>query len=678
MRPRAWPRPRRNKPLNWPRKSLTKFLADQPRHALAAEARLQLANVLFDRGRLQRMLAGQYEGQARQEHLEAARGLLQQADGQWAGIDKAADEELKQIVFVRGDEIKRSEARDRSTAGNCRPAWPGPGCSMKWDRPSPAGSGERTTALQDAGKRFDTLYDQQPDRLAGYYARLGRGLCCKDLGESEKAFAIFEELLDLPDDPADFHALARQGRRAGPGDVAAARGEEIQAGAGHRPAVDGGRSIRPAASAEVDLAIRFLGGEAALAYAKSLPAASPEQSELRTRQIDWARQQFKVVAAAAGPYQARPRSVCSIRRWALPRRANRGPLPTPACVPRRPWTVPRRPGRAEEGPAERRGQRSRFATPTAAADRHRRSEALKYCRLALDLRTAAERSAEDYDAVRYYLAYLHYASGELEEAAALGETVAQASSDSPAARQAAGIGLAAREALLRRATDASAAGARAAERLQALAENIIQRWGDRAEADDARGVLLDLALDEGQLPKAEDYLKEISAASPRRGEAELNLGRALWQRARHLLDSSTLEHDHAAEAEKTIPVRLACSATASRQQGGELGAGSREKDRAAPAAPRPLPAPRGPARPGPDPYYRGPACRGDHLARRPKRRCRETGFLRLPGPAGLCCNRPAGQGQDLLADTSNVAAARRRCRCRRGKHCRLACVSIGS
>ena len=88
--------------------------------------------------------------------------------------------------------------------------------------------------------------------------------------------------------------------------------------------------------------------------------------------------------------------------------------------------------------------------------------------------------------------------------------------------------------------------------MQALAEKIIQRWGDRAEADDARGILLDLALGEGRLEKAEQYLQEISAASPRRGEAELNLGQALWQRAQHLLRTSTLEHDHAAEAEKII------------------------------------------------------------------------------------------------------------------------------
>ena len=336
-------------------------------------------------------------------------------------------------------------------------------------------------------------------------------------------------------------------------------------------------------------------------------------------------------------------------------------MPTPAIVPRRPWTVSA--AQAEQEEAARSGagndrdsQRQRQQQIAAA-----QSEALKYCRLALDLRTAAagsaRPSAEEYDAVRYYLAYLHYASGELDEAAALGEALAQASSDSPAARQAARIGLAAREALLRRATRHR--GRRRWSRLQALAEKIIQRWGDRAEADDARGILLDLALDEGRLEKAEQYLQEISAASPRRGEAELNLGQALWQRARQLLRSSTLEHDHTAEAEKTIAraAGLLGDGIARCRKAIDSGAG--------PQGPRAGScyghAPRGHARPGPDPHDRGPTCRGPCLAGRPEHRRR--GFP-LPGPAGLCRNRPVGQGQGLLADTSSVASACRRCQCR--------------
>ena len=259
--------------------SLTKFLAEQPQHALAAPARAQLGNVLFDRGRVQRLLAGQYAGTAGQEHIEAARRLLLQADEAWAEIDRTADEELKKIVFVRGDDVKQSEARDeihrRQLQARLARAW----VQYETGQTYPAGSNEQRAAIQEAGRRFDALYDQQRERLAGFYARLGRGLCWKDLGESEKAFAIFVELLGLPDDPADFHTLRGKAavqalETASLPEVKKCReGMDIARRWTGGDSAPGSGEVAPA-SGEVDLAIRFLGGEAALAYRKTLPAAS--------------------------------------------------------------------------------------------------------------------------------------------------------------------------------------------------------------------------------------------------------------------------------------------------------------------------------------------------------------------------------------------------------------------
>ncbi len=65
----------------------------------------------------------------------------------------------------------------------------------------------------------------------------------------------------------------------------------------------------------------------------------------------------------------------------------------------------------------------------------------------------------------------------------------------------------------------------------------------------------------------------------------MNLGQALWSRARHLLRTSTLEHDHAAEAEKTIARAAALlgdgiarsrKASDSRAAAGETGATTNE------------------------------------------------------------------------------------------------------
>ncbi len=482
------PEAQRDQPLQLAQESLTKFLADQSQHARTAEARCQLGSVLLDRGRLQRVLADEHEGAERQKYLEAARGLLHQAEQQWAGIDQAGAEELKQIIPRRGEDIKQTQARDairrRQLQARLARAW----VQYEMGQTFPAGSSERTAALQEAGNRFDAIYDPQLQRLADFYARLGRGMCCKDLGESEKAFSIFEEVLGgVPDEPADFHTL--RGKAAVQALETALRPELKK----YKPALDiargwlaGDRSQTAEGDAgpalgEVDLAIRYFGGEAATAYLKTLPPAAPEQSELRKRQIDWARRQFDIVAASPGPYQAKAK----VRRLD----AALGPPPTS-----KPGTFADARDHAKAAldrflaalADQKEAQRKEAAEPSGTgidrdAQRQRqeqiavaKADALKYCQLAFDLRTPAVTN-EDYDTVRYYLTYLRYAAGEFSDAAALGEALAQASSDSPAARQAARIGLAAREALLHRATDESRQTA--VDRVQALAERMIQRLG---------------------------------------------------------------------------------------------------------------------------------------------------------------------------------------------------------
>jgi tetratricopeptide (TPR) repeat protein len=559
--------------------SLTKFLADHPQHVLCPAARAQLGNVLLDRGRLRRMMGGQFEGPTRQQHMEAARGLLRQAGEFWTVMDSAADEELKHIGLSGGNEIHRGEARDgvhrRQLQARLARAW----LQYEIGQTFAIGSSERTAALQDAGRRFDAIYDQERDRLAGYYGRLGRGLCWKDLGEGEKALAVFEELFKLPDDPADFHALRGKAAVQALETSLAPEFKKYKSGldiarqwlAGDRPRSGG---------SDVDLAVRFLGGEAALAYAKTLPADSPEQAAARNQQIEWARQQFNLVAASGGaskppgfPLAGRGTTNGS---WQAPGAAwsakAKTRLADPLFGPTANAAEQAEPGSFAEARTRAKAALDRFlaaqaeqnAEPLGAAGNDRdamrqrgqqiataRNEALKYCHLALDLSAPVGGArSEDYDTVRYYLAYLHYASGELEEAATLGEAAAQASSDATAARQAARIGLAAREALFRRVTEETRATA--TDRVQALAEKIIERWGNRAEADDARGILLDLALAEGRLEYAAQYLQQMSPDSPRRGEAEMNLGQAVWQRAQQLMRMSTLAHDHSEEAEKTV------------------------------------------------------------------------------------------------------------------------------
>ena len=202
----------------------------------------------------------------------------------------------------------------------------------------------------------------------------------------------------MPDDPADFHAL--RGKAA----VQALETALDPEAKKYRQGVDiaqrwiGGDHSQTA-SPEVDLAIRFLGGEAALAYVKDLPPTSLEQSGVRTEQTEWARQQFNIVAATAGPYQAKAK-LCLLDPALGP--AAKGEPGTFADARIRAKAALDRflAARAEQAEAARSG-----AGNDLDAQRQRRQqmdtaqrEALTYCRLALDLRTAATAPEEVDDA----------------------------------------------------------------------------------------------------------------------------------------------------------------------------------------------------------------------------------------------------------------------------------------
>jgi tetratricopeptide (TPR) repeat protein len=539
----------RDKHYELAQETLQSFLAGHPKHALAPAAKSHLGSLLLDRGRLQRCLGEQREGAARQKLMEAARGYLGQSDAAWSAIDSAADDELNKIVFKRGEDIKRSLAREeihrRQAQARLARAWAEYETALTW----PPESAERAAAMQKAATRFDAVFEQQRERLGGYYARLGRGLCYRESGDMEKAFAAFEQLLrDLPDQPADFHAL--RGKAAVqaleisllPEAKKTKQGVDIAQRwvAGETPA---------AAPDEADRAIGFLGAEAAAAYLKSLPPPSAEQTAIRGRLIDWMRQQYTAVAAATGPYQSRAK--VRLLDPALGA-ASAGNGDAQADAVTRAKAALDRMVAAET--QEKNAQRSGSGNDPDAQRQWRqqisaaRSEALKCGREALAGPPAA--AGERRDMLLYYLAFLHYDAGDFEESAAEGEAVLQAANESPAARQAAKTGLAAREMLFH----ASKGDARVAAlaRLRALADKIVQRWSSYPEADDARAVLTNLALVDKRLDKAGDWLRQIAERSPRRGEAEMGVGQALWAGAQQLQQTSTIEHDHTAEAEKLI------------------------------------------------------------------------------------------------------------------------------
>jgi tetratricopeptide (TPR) repeat protein len=154
-----------------------------------------------------------------------------------------------------------------------------------------------------------------------------------------------------------------------------------------------------------------------------------------------------------------------------------------------------------------------------------RSEALKMFNLALRLKDD-DSPEDDVNVIRYFLTYLNYDAGNIYDAAVIGEYLARKHPNSAGARQGSKIALAAYLASYNAAKPNDRQFE--VERMVSLAEYITQVWPKEAETDEAWMLLGDVAIRENNLEQAAEYLGKVPETSPRRGEADLKAGQALW------------------------------------------------------------------------------------------------------------------------------------------------------
>ncbi|MGD9720427.1 MAG: hypothetical protein AB7O59_06655 [Pirellulales bacterium] len=151
---------------------------------------------------------------------------------------------------------------------------------------------------------------------------------------------------------------------------------------------------------------------------------------------------------------------------------------------------------------------------------------------ALQLKTSAtdnQRVAEAetrLDRARYQLAAAQYSSGKFDESLATAERLVQQRPAGALAPQAAALSVSAALALYARAEDKPTALAR----LDGLAAQLLKRWPDKAEADDARIALGQASLVRGELDQAAAAFEEVNPRSLRYGAAMFLAGQTNWRR----------------------------------------------------------------------------------------------------------------------------------------------------
>ena len=265
---------------------LARFLAEHPRHVLAAAAKTQLAGVLSSAA------ASRPNRPAPSTPRPAAIGRV------GPRILPASGDRLPRFgktVRGRAGQAPPFSRSQRPQAGAADPAVRASAAGLaaarlalarvRGNRPDVSpGTAENQAALREAAHEYADLYDKHRHDLGGLYARLGQARCGKELGQPDRALVMLMDLLAVPGDSEALAVLKTEATRLAM-ETALAPGVEK-----YREALlfyeawrSAAREGEPAGGEAT--AIQYFAGQAALHYARSLGAA--EGAGRAPRGISW-------------------------------------------------------------------------------------------------------------------------------------------------------------------------------------------------------------------------------------------------------------------------------------------------------------------------------------------------------------------------------------------------------
>ncbi len=498
---------------------LRDYVAKHPEGTYAGDASLELARLLFERGKLaaaraERAGGGDEAGQ----FLQEARRLLAEAREAFLAAAEAFHRQMRQFpayidprrsITVQGKRLAGREAirRRRQAELNWVLAqFHAALADYEIAQSYPEGSAEWHRQLEAARKQFEQIYQRHRILVVGLHARLWMARCFEEAGEVRRAVGLYDELLRhdpaQQQDPAARAALRSLQRRVRLQWISAQNRLK-----NYRLAYDAARewlrqnrtirdeSLRARALWELATAAREL--------ARALPEGDRDRRRLLREAINaWAE-------LARGESQYRTLAVAELQRWAGSREAARthGRLTFAAAV-----------SLAEE-----------------ALEQEKWQEAARYFRTALTLVHEADSSYQIENA-RLRYAYTLYQLGELFDAAVVAEHVASRATDSGLARSAANIAMTAYWKAYRNmltATRNQGPRPSGADSLRARAERmarlIVDRWPESGPADFAHSLLGSIAWAEGNWLRAARHYAAVSMRAETFAAAQLRAAEAWWQ-----------------------------------------------------------------------------------------------------------------------------------------------------
>ena len=534
----------RAKLMDAARSALEQYATAHPNSSTGAEARLQLATLLFDEGQRTSTQASQlpagpaYAVQGESLHRQA-RGLLGAARQQFAQAEAFYAAELE-----RQTENADADPADDATNGpqevRGRVAQLGVLAAQALFEQGltyPPVSADYTRLVQQAAGELNKLHKQYSRWLVGYYALLHEGRCYQALGDYQRAQDCYQEILSQQSVLPAFRKLIAAAFRY--------QAECLLAEDKYDAAIQSCRAwLKDARDDEADqpewLAVRWRLAEAMQQQGRSLRDGSVEAR----RVLADARDEYRRVAAAPGEFQAQARSAAAElshsdrsrdervhtfdQAYQLGREAmasiSAAKIALPTAEKNNPAAVEELRAQMQQG----------------------KDDARRYLRLATTL-VDDQTDLTTLNNVRYYLCWLYWENGDYYQAAVLGEFLARRYPDHPAAAAAAKIAMASYERLYNRAISAGAGPADVsfeARRMAEMAEFLTRRWPGTEAANAAFSVLAGYAIRSGQIDEARQLLDRVP--EDYRPRLELQLGNAMWGQYLDLLRRGGPPADEAA------------------------------------------------------------------------------------------------------------------------------------
>jgi cellulose synthase operon protein C len=509
---RLLPIAEREKELDKARRFLRQFLLEHPQHPLETSANRHLAHVLIERGEIKKELAGQSDRTAmeRKSLVEETRSLFDEARKSLLAVDAQLNRMQKAFGKLDPSDVAGNAERNRVRSEIILTRFALAKMLYEIARTYEPGSKEFKETLSEAASMFGECYWKYERWMGSYAFRLEEARCCTELGDYAKALSILDELCTSRSYDEEAHRRVRTAATA-----LALQTYLLPQQKKHREAWNAYErwesNIEQPGEADKDAAaVKYFAAQAALELARAIDQRDASQAKQRAEYVRRAKALLSLVANTPGEYALKARLTLA------------DPLLTVGEIR---VETPKDFGNARER-ARLAWDKLQQGNLSAEQERPLQAEARECFRFALN-HAPDDVKIEDLNVIRFCLAYLDWVAEDYYDAAVLGEFLAKRYPKGPEAQRGAEIAL---KAYARLGAEASPGDDRKfeADRMTAMANYITERWPGSPVADEAWMMLVRAAMARRDSAKALQCLSRVAVESPRRGDAELMTGQALW------------------------------------------------------------------------------------------------------------------------------------------------------